>query len=120
MLPALLAGRLGLEMLVEECVALGDRPGAENPDRKVMTMCSEMVLGADCIDDCVCFVGSDERRAGASRGGAVDAWHVPARVHVRHVRQLDKVLGRAWAAGAGPGDQRLVLSPAAPRPMSFT
>src|SRR4051794_22297031 len=52
MLPALLGQRLGLEQLVGECVALRDRAGAANPGRKVMTLCSAMVLGADCIDDC--------------------------------------------------------------------
>jgi hypothetical protein len=114
MLPALLAGRLGLGALVDECVDLGDRPGAANPGRKVMTMCSAMVLGADCIDDC------DLLRSGQT--GAVLGHRVAAPSTLGtflraftfgHVRQLDKVLGmalqRAWAAGAGPGDQRLVI-----------
>lgn len=114
MLPALLAGRLGLEALVEECVDLGDRPGAANPGRKVMTLCSAMALGADCIDDC------DVLRSGQT--GAVLGHRVAAPSTLGtflraftfgHVRQLDKVLGlalqRAWAAGAGPGDQRLVI-----------
>ncbi|HWI71587.1 MAG TPA: hypothetical protein VNT55_06505, partial [Baekduia sp.] len=52
MLPALLAQRLGIEQLVEGCVDLGDRPGAANPGRKVMSMISAMALGADCIEDC--------------------------------------------------------------------
>ncbi len=52
MLPALLAGRLGIEQLVEERVDLGDRPGAANPGRKVMSLVSAMALGADCIEDC--------------------------------------------------------------------
>ena len=38
MLPAVLAGRLGLEALVNETVDLGDRAGAANPGRKVMTL----------------------------------------------------------------------------------
>jgi hypothetical protein len=49
---ATLADRLGLEALVEEAVALGDRPGAGNEGAKVMTLVSAMALGADCIDDC--------------------------------------------------------------------
>jgi hypothetical protein len=49
---ATLAGRLGLEGLVDEAVALGDRPGASNEGAKVMTLVSAMALGADCIDDC--------------------------------------------------------------------
>src|SRR5215218_6644208 len=114
MLPALLARRLGLEALVEECVDLGERPGAANPGRKVMSMCSAMVLGADCIDDC------DVLRSGQT--GAVLGHRVAAPSTLGtflraftfgHVRQLDRVLalalGRAWAAGAGPGDRRLVI-----------
>ena len=49
MLPAVLAGRLGLEALVDGTVDLGDRPGAANPGRKVMSLVSAMALGADCI-----------------------------------------------------------------------
>src|SRR5437764_7534294 len=52
LLPAVLADRLGIEALVDRTVDLGDRPGAANPGRKVMTLVSAMALGADCIDDC--------------------------------------------------------------------
>lgn len=52
MLPAALATKLGIEALVEECVDLGERPGAPNPGRKTMTLLSAMALGADCIEDC--------------------------------------------------------------------
>jgi hypothetical protein len=52
MLPALLASRLGLETLIDETIDLGDRGGAANPGRKVMSLVSAMVLGADCIEDC--------------------------------------------------------------------
>jgi hypothetical protein len=52
MLPALLAQRIGIEDLVDETVDLGDRPGSAHPGRKVMSLVSAMVLGADCIDDC--------------------------------------------------------------------
>jgi hypothetical protein len=73
-----------------------------------------MALGADCIDDC------DLLRAG--RTGQVLGHRVVAPSTLGtflraftfgHVRQLDRVLGqaltRAWAAGAGPGDGRLVV-----------
>jgi hypothetical protein len=114
MLPAVLAGRLGLETLVDQTVDLGGRVGAANPGRKVMSLVSAMVLGADCIDDC------DVLRAG--RTSAVLAHRVAAPSTLGtflraftfgHVRQLDRVLAeglsRAWAAGAGPGDDRLVV-----------
>ncbi len=114
MLPAVLATRLGIERLVDRVVDLGDRPGAAHPGRKVMTVISAMALGADCIDDC------DVLRAG--RTGEVLGHRIAAPSTLGtflrsftfgHVRQLDRVLAdaltRAWAAGAGPGDERLVV-----------
>jgi hypothetical protein len=79
-----------------------------------MTLVSAMALGADCIDDC------DLLRAG--RTGQVLGHQVVAPSTLGtflraftfgHVRQLDRVLAdsltRAWRAGAGPGDGRLVV-----------
>ena len=114
MLPALLAQRLGIEELVEETVDLGDRPGAAHPGRKVMSLVSAMVLGADCIDDC------DVLRSGQTAAVLGHQISAPSTLGTflrsftfGHVRQLDRVLGvtvqRAWAAGAGPGDGRLVI-----------
>src|SRR5215208_6724609 len=113
-LTATLAQRLGIEALVDEAVELGERPGAANAGAKVMTLVSAMALGADCIDDC------DVLRAG--RTGQVLGHRVAAPSTLGtflrsftfgHVRQLDRVLAdtltRAWAAGAGPGDGRLVV-----------
>jgi Transposase DDE domain group 1 len=114
-LVATLAGRLGIEALAGRLVRLRrDRPGAANAGRKIMALVFAMLLGADSIDDC------DVLRAGRTRrllGGWVPA---PSTLGTflraftfGHVRQLDKLLGdtlaRAWAAGAGPGDQRLVI-----------
>src|SRR5438445_13799823 len=73
-----------------------------------------MLLGADSIDDCALL------RAGRTRrllGGWLPA---PSMLGTflraftfGHVRQLDRLLGeclaRAWRAGAGPGDGRLVV-----------
>jgi hypothetical protein len=114
MLAALLAERLGIEALVDDCVQLGARPGAAHPGRKVMTMVCAMALGADCIEDC------DVLRSGQT--GTVVGHRVAAPSTLGtflrsftfgHVRQLDRVLAeslkRAWAAGAGPGDERLVI-----------
>ena len=113
-LPAVLAGRLGFEALINETVDLGERVGAANPGRKVMSLVSAMCLGADCIDDC------DVLRSGQT--GAVLGHRVAAPSTLGtflrgftfgHVRQLDRVLAeclrRAWAAGAGPGEERLVV-----------
>jgi len=114
-LAATLAQRLGIEGLVQRLVRLRrDRPGASNAGRKVMALIYAMALGADSIDDC------EVLRAGRTRrllGGWLPA---PSTLGTflraftfGHVRQLDRVLGRAleraWAAGAGPGDDRLVV-----------
>lgn len=114
MLPALLANRLGIEQLIDAHVDLGERPGAANPGRKAMTMLSAMVLGADCIEDC------DVPRSGQTAAVLGHRIAAPSTLGTflraftfGHVRQLDRVLAdslkRAWAAGAGPGDGRLVV-----------
>ena len=114
MLPAVLAERLGIEALVDRTVDLGDRAGAAKPGRKVMTLVSAMALGADCIDDC------DVLRSGQTRAVLGHGVSAPSTLGTflraftfGHVRQLDRVLAgclaRAWAAGAGPGDERLVV-----------
>jgi hypothetical protein len=113
-LPAVLAGRLGLEALIDQSVDLGDRAGAANPGRKVMTLVAAMALGADCIDDC------DVLRSGQTRAVLSHGVSAPSTLGTflraftfGHVRQLDRVLAeslcRAWAAGAGPGDDQLVV-----------
>ena len=114
-LVATLALRLGVEALAERLVRLRrDRPGAAHAGRKVMALLFAMVLGADSIDD------TDALRAGRTRrllGGWIAA---PSTLGTflraftfGHVRQLDKLLGeslaRAWQAGAGPGEGRLVV-----------
>jgi hypothetical protein len=51
LLPATLAERLGLEAVIDQLVDLGDRPGADRPGRKVLTLLHALVAGGDCIDD---------------------------------------------------------------------
>jgi hypothetical protein len=79
-----------------------------------MTLVSAMALGADCIDDC------DVLRSGQTRVVLGHAVSAPSTLGTflraftfGHVRQLDRVLAdclaRAWAAGAGPSDERLVV-----------
>ena len=114
-LVATLAKRLGIEALAGRLVRLGrGRPGAANAGRKVMALLFAMVLGADSIDDC------EVLRAGKTRrllGGWIPAPSTLGTfLHAftfGHVRQLDALLGeslvRAWRAGAGPGENRLVI-----------
>jgi hypothetical protein len=114
-LAAALASRLGVESLAARLVRLRrDLPGAANAGRKVIALIYAMVLGADSIDDC------DVLRAG--RTGRLLGGRIPAPSTLGtflraftfgHVRQLDRLLAesltRAWKAGAGPGDGRLVI-----------
>jgi len=114
MLPALLASRLGIEALVEDRVELGERPGAANAGRKVMTMLSAMALGADCIEDCDVLRSGQTAAVLGHRVAAPSTLGTFLRSFTfGHVRQLDRVLAeslaRAWAAGAGPGDERLAV-----------
>lgn len=115
MLVATLVRRLGVEALAQQLVRLRrDRPGAANAGRKVVALIYAMVLGGDSIDD------TGVLRAGRT-GRLLGGW-IPAPSTLGtflraftfgHVRQLDALLGRAlelaWAAGAGPGDGRLVV-----------
>ncbi len=115
MLVASVAQRLGIEALAGRLVRLRrGRPGGANAGRKVMALIFAMVLGAVSIDD------ADVLRAGRTRrllGGWLPA---PSTLGTflraftfGHVRQLDALLGqaleRAWKAGAGPGEERLVV-----------
>jgi Transposase DDE domain group 1 len=107
-------GAAGIERATDQLVDLGDRPGAAHPGRKLLTLVHAMVAGGDCIDDVELL------RAGST--GSVLGHRVMAASTVGtwlrsfsfgHVRQLDQltetILGRAWAAGAGPGDGPLVV-----------
>jgi hypothetical protein len=112
---ATLAERLAIEELVNESVWLDSRaPGAALPGRKVMSLVHGMLAGADSIDD------MNVLRAGST--GLILGHRVMAPSTLGtflraftfgHVRQLDRVLdvalGRAWQAGAGPGDEPLVI-----------
>jgi hypothetical protein len=114
LLPATLAERLGIEQVCDQQVDLGDRPGAGRPGRKLLTLVHALAAGGDCIDDV------EALRCGST--GSVLGHRVMAASTIGtwlrsftfgHVRQLDKVtgeiLGRAWQAGAGPGDGPLVV-----------
>src|SRR5262245_33316655 len=113
-LTSTLVDRLGLERLVDETVDLGRRPGAARPGRKVCSLAHAIALGADSIDDC------DLLRAGGTAALLGHRAMAPSTLGTflrsftfGHVRQLDRVLAetlaRAWSAGAGPDEERLVV-----------
>jgi hypothetical protein len=114
LLPATLIVRLGLEALINQTVVLRDRAGGSRPGRKVLTLVAAILAGGSHIDH------ADRLRAGST-------WRVlPFRVMAPstlgtflrsftfgHVRQLDAVIAealrRAWALGAGPGSEPMVV-----------
>src|ERR1035437_82989 len=109
-----LAGRLGIEGLVNDSVSLDPKaPGAALPGRKVMSLVHGMLAGADSIDDMnVLRTGSTSLVLG-HRAMAPSTLGTFLRAFTfGHVRQLDQVLdrtlARAWETGAGPGGLPLV------------
>jgi Transposase DDE domain group 1 len=114
LLPATLTERLGIEAMIDALVDLGDRPGHHRPGRKVLTLVHALVAGGDCIDD------ADVLRSGATAAVLGHRVMAPSTLGTflrsftfGHVRQLDRVaetaLARAWAAGAGPGEQPMTI-----------
>jgi hypothetical protein len=113
MLVATLAARLGIGVLADRLVRLGEVAGAANPGRKILTLIYAMMLGADSIDDCE-ILRSGRLPALLGRVAAPSTLGTFLRAFTfGHVRQLDRLLAetlrRAWRAGAGPGDGRLVV-----------
>lgn len=114
MLTAVLAERLGIEALADRLVDLGDRPGAARPGRKILTLAQAIVADGDCIGDV------DVLRAGSTAAVLGHKAMAPSTCGTflrsftfGHIRQLDQltaeVLGRAWAAGAGPADAPMTI-----------
>jgi len=113
-LTATLASRLGLEDLVNEAVRLGARAGAARPGRKVLTLIQSIAVGGDCIDDADVLRSGDSEAVLPHRAMAPSTLGTFLRSFTfGHVRQLDRAaglaLGRAWAAGAGPGDEAMTI-----------
>ena len=51
LLPVTFGERPGIEQATDQLVDLGDRPGAAQPGRKLLTLVHALVAGGDCIDD---------------------------------------------------------------------
>ena len=113
-LPVTLTHHLGLGELVDRHVDLGRAPGRANPGDKMLTLMASALAGGDCIDD------ADALRAGGTEQVLGCTVKAPSTLGTflrsfrwGHVRQLDRVsrelLARAWAAGAGPGDDPLTI-----------
>jgi hypothetical protein len=114
LLVATLVSRLDLEKLINDTVRLTGRVGGALPGRKVLTLVHAIVAGGSHIDH------ADILRAGATERVLGHRVMAPSTLGTflracsfGHVRQLEAVIGvtlaRAWAAGAGPGSNRLVI-----------
>ena len=113
-LPATLAQHLELRELIDETVDLGDAAGRANVGHKAMTLIHSALSGGDCIDD------ADALRAGDTEIVLGHGVLAPSTLGTflrsftwGHARQLDRasgeLLARAWAAGAGPGDEPVTV-----------
>ena len=113
-LPVTLAHHLGLGELVDNYVDLGDAPGRASAGDKLLTLVASALAGGDCIDD------TDALRTGRTGTAIGCVVKAPSTLGTflrsfrwGHAHQLDRVsrelLARAWAAGAGPGDDPLTI-----------
>ena len=114
-LPVTLAHHLAWAGDLVDCyVDLGDAPGRANAGDKLLTLVASALAGGDCIDD------ADALRTGRTAAAIGCAVKAPSTLGTflrsfrwGHARQLDRVsrelLTRAWAAGAGPGNDLLTI-----------
>ena len=114
MLPVTLARRLGLSELTDSHLDLGGAPGRANVGDKLMTLVASALAGGDCIDDAdMLRVGGTGRVMGFAVKAPSTLGTFLRSFRWGHVRQLDRVsrelLARAWAAGAGPGNDPLTI-----------
>jgi len=113
-LASTLIDRLGIEQVVDETLDLGERPGGARPGRKLLTLVCSALVGGDSIDDAdVLRCGETERVLGQRVMAPSTLGTFLRSFTFGHVRQLDRafetILGRAWAAGAGPGSEPLTI-----------
>ena len=113
-LPVTLAHRLGLGELVDNHVDLGDAPGRANVGDKLLTLVASALAGGDCIDyDDALRAGSTDSVLGCKVKAPSTLGTFLRSFRWGHVRRLDRVsrevLARAWAAGAGPGDDPMTI-----------
>jgi DDE family transposase len=111
---ATLAQHLGLKQLIDASIDLGDAPGRANVGHKAMTLIHSALAGGDSIDD------AQALRAGSTESVLGHALRAPSTLGTflrsftwGHARQLDRasgqLLGRAWRAGAGPGEAPVTI-----------
>ncbi|EQD61387.1 transposase IS4 family protein [mine drainage metagenome] len=110
----MLSTLLDIEKVANEKIDLGSSQGSANPGRKVLTLLNSLALGGECIDD------ADVLRSGSTEKVLSHKVIAPSTLGTflrsftfGNIRQLDslfeEVLGKAWALGAGPGDNPLTI-----------
>ncbi len=114
LLPVTLAHHLGLGELVDCHVDLGDAQGRANAGDKMLTLVASALAGGDCIDDADALrVGGTEQVLGCTVKAPSTLGTFLRSFRWGHARQLDRVgrevMARAWATGAGPGDDPLTI-----------
>ncbi len=114
LLTATLAQHLGLKELFDSAIDLGSAPGRANVGHKAMTVVHSLLAGGDCIDDANALrAGSTEQVLGHELRAPSTLGTFLRSFTFGHARQLDRVsrdlLARAWAAGAGPGDDAFTI-----------
>ena len=113
-LVAVLSQALGIGAAADDVIDLGGRPAAARPGRKILTLLHSMVVGGDCIDDVGVLRSGSTSDVLGHRVMAPSTCGIFLRSFTfGHVAQLDKlfalILQRAWAAGAGPGDDAMTM-----------
>ena len=102
LLPATLAGHLGLRELVDHHLDLGGAPGRANTGDKLMTLVASAMAGGDCIDDAdVLRTGGTACTLGGTVKGAIHPGHLPAQLPVGPRPPAGP--GEPGAAGPGLG-----------------
>jgi hypothetical protein len=104
LLPATLTERLGIERATDQLIELGDRPGAAHPGRKLLAW-STPVAGGTASTTWTWALRIHPGGAWLSGNGRLRRGDLTSRLHLRPVRQLDRICGellaRVWT-GAGP------------------
>ena len=90
-LASTLAGRLGIEQVVDETLDLGEWPGAARPGRKLLTLVCSALVGGDSIDDADVLRCGETQRVLGHRVMAPSTLGTFLRSFTfGHVRQLDR------------------------------
>ncbi len=102
-----LAGRLGIEQVVDETLDLGERAGAARPGRRLLALVYSALVGGDSIDDAdVLRCGETERVLGQRVMALSTLGRFLCSFTFGHVRQLDHAFETILGGPGRPGQGR--------------